>query len=925
MSSPPPTLEEGLALLETFSDIDNVNEAAKALSLLVTTYSVQPGPALDRRFVSVDACVKLLSRAPELHKMLKDAHSAKNYDSVRNSDLIRKDTLPRGVREMLDALRPLLVAFMNAEKCLTPWISRPQPTDPITLDHMKSLQLSSLQSLGRPLVILKDLGSFGDDPNLLFRVRNIFVRGKKTVLVNTSGSGKTRLLFEGLCCEWGFYFVSAEDSIGLGSRDIRDMESTLKQDANFSSNPPTQATEVDTKLKYNNLKAHRLYSGALLARLLIFRMFLDIANEGGLTEEHKRRWLLLQLHPRLGLYLDVFDSLTMLLCEDAGRETQENISDAITSIQNVLGPDWHLFLVLDEAQKAALALPDAFDAESGRYPLLSKILDTWDSCFPQESVSFVIAGTQVNSNIFEEPRHTGRVRWTSDTGTFDDQSAHERYLRRFLPPGLLATEEGEDLLRRVWIWTRGRYRYTASFLVDLLEFNFQNPHTLFDKYIAKICEFTPTDGSQWVKGESKNKLKMPSSHLELRLIGNDFSPIDDSRFSETRFVLQDVVFHHLVAEGNPPPLDQTKIQTVSLGLGRFVDGEMKKIEVDESIVLAGAALWMSQPPTTRKSTALPFESPHNYLTMLQRYPPHTAKAFAKCLVFYFVHAFSAKPLLSEIFDFGKPVSTWAKQSVELVELHVTEDAQLRYSVVTPSDFSGPLAVSASNLDEVVAWMEHRHHTPFCLPVFSNPDLIFVLKLADGSLMSVVVQSTPTATDGIELLGSLEQENLFCDEKGDPEAVAHKRAVELLNALPNDSGTYKSASPNVLRVVASFSDQIVLKTRTTKAAPQASLSMDMFQQLAATVSSSEVVATVVANVLNKRKEQPEAGKGKGRPSKRQNSFPVASGSDDEVGKGKKKARSTPAPEASTRVLRPRPARTASPVSGSRKPSSRESTK
>ncbi|KAJ7108407.1 hypothetical protein C8R43DRAFT_1162224 [Mycena crocata] len=823
-------------------------------------------------------------------------------------------------------MKPLLVTFVNSMTPLSRWISRPQPIDAATLDHIKSLQLLSLDTESLPLVILTDLGSFGDDPTLLLRLKNIFVRGKKTVLVNTSGSGKTRLLFEGLCREWGLYFTAVKDTSRLGSRDISETVDALPQHDNFSSTLPTQSEELSEQLKINHLEAHRHFSHALLSRLLVFRMFLDIAKEAGLTEEHKNRWLLLQLAPALGLYRDIFNTLTKTLWESPTRDTQENISNGITSIQDILGPEWHLFLVLDEAQRVASALPHAFHAEAGRYPLLLKILNTWGSHFPQESISFVITGTEVASDIFEG---AGEVRWTSDTGAFDDPLDHEKYLRRFLPPALLATQSGEEFLRRAWKWTRGRHRYTAAFVVDLLEFNFQQPHTLLDKYVTKVSTFVPTDGQQWTEVEGRSDLIMPTRIRLLELNSIALSEMDDCQSSETLLALQDVVFHHLVAENLPPIFDHNKLQAVSVGLGRFVDGEMKKIEIDESIVIAGAAVWMNRPPPPPDDTGgfltPPPEPPHNYLTMLQRYPPHTAEAFANCLAFHFAHAFSAKPILSEIFTFGKPVPTWAKQSVELVELHVAEDTQLHYSVVSPSDFAGPLAVSASNLDEVVAWIEHEHRTPFCLPVSSNPDLIFAVKLADGSFMWIIVQATPIATDGIDLLMSLEEKNLFCDPERDPDKVAHKRAVELLSALPSDSGTSQTSSPTMLRVVASFTDQIVLKTRTIKAAPQASLSIDMFHQLAATVSPSEVVATVVANVLNKRKEQPEAGKGKGRPSKRQNSFPVASGSDDEVGKGKKKARSTPAPEASTRVLRPRPARTASPVSGSRKPRSRESTK
>ena len=36
------------------------------------------------------------------------------------------------------------------------------------------------------------------------------------ILCNTSDYGKTRLLFEGLCQRWGFYFVRAQGPDGIG-------------------------------------------------------------------------------------------------------------------------------------------------------------------------------------------------------------------------------------------------------------------------------------------------------------------------------------------------------------------------------------------------------------------------------------------------------------------------------------------------------------------------------------------------------------------------------------------------------------------------------------------------------------------------------------------------------------------------------------
>jgi hypothetical protein len=50
---------------------------------------------------------------------------------------------------------------------------------------------------------------------------NVFnLTGCSRLFVNTSGSGKTRLLLEGLCKHWGFYFTCVREREELGSRDL---------------------------------------------------------------------------------------------------------------------------------------------------------------------------------------------------------------------------------------------------------------------------------------------------------------------------------------------------------------------------------------------------------------------------------------------------------------------------------------------------------------------------------------------------------------------------------------------------------------------------------------------------------------------------------------------------------------------------------
>jgi hypothetical protein len=341
------------------------------------------------------------------------------------------------------------------------------------------------------------------------------------VLVNTSGSGKTRLLFEGLFREWGFYFTSVRDTSGLGPYDIhRIIESGLHSEPKFLDEPHPDSPNFSEQLASNNLLAHKSFSEALLARLLIFRMFLETAAETGITEEHKSKWLLLQLDSSLGRYSDIFDELTIALW-DEDSYTQENIADVLHDIRELLGPELHLFFALDESQEAADGLPRAFDATPGKRPVLLAILDVWRQHLPDTLFSVIIAGTEVAPQIFEDTPYAERLRWTSDTGAFDEQPVQERYLRRFLPPLFLTTSSGIAFLERAWKWTHGRcvsrsskislstfysrHRYTAALVGELLQTSFESPHSLLDRYVKNLCGFQPNDGEEYVRIESSKR------------------------------------------------------------------------------------------------------------------------------------------------------------------------------------------------------------------------------------------------------------------------------------------------------------------------------------------------------------------------------------------------------------------------------------
>jgi hypothetical protein len=128
-------------------------------------------------------------------------------------------------------------------------------------------------------------------------------------LCNTSGSGKTRLLLEGLSLNWGLYFTARTQPEGVGSSDLENVLTSLEEFARL-----TKLTDENPDMAHAaNRRVTSLRLDLIIyVRLFVFRVFLECASAlpGGIVHEHKRRWLLVQLAPETLLGSDVFDILT---------------------------------------------------------------------------------------------------------------------------------------------------------------------------------------------------------------------------------------------------------------------------------------------------------------------------------------------------------------------------------------------------------------------------------------------------------------------------------------------------------------------------------------------------------------------------------------------------------------------------------------
>jgi hypothetical protein len=297
----------------------------------------------------------------------------------------------------------------------------------------------------------------------------------KRFLVNSSGTGKTRLLYEGLCQNWGLYFTAAVDSGFLGTPDMQTtIKNQFEMNRDFHQYPSLDRTIVDIPkaMQQNSERVSRFFSPILLARLLVFHLFLEIASQFGLTEDHKKRWLLLQLNPDslsplgpLAFGLGALEQLPTMLAKEDTTYIREDIADVLRKIRRLLGDHEHLFIVVDEAQVTAKKFDKAF--ATGK-PLLTEIMRLWGSHTAKDQ-SFIYAGTDIPKTLFEGVDGEGSdYEWCSGTGAFETAEAQNRYISSFLPLGFSTSPTGSFLITRMSNWLLGRYGNCLSVKIILI-------------------------------------------------------------------------------------------------------------------------------------------------------------------------------------------------------------------------------------------------------------------------------------------------------------------------------------------------------------------------------------------------------------------------------------------------------------------------
>ncbi|KAJ7429860.1 hypothetical protein FB451DRAFT_1114963 [Mycena latifolia] len=804
-------------------------------------------------------CWESITQSPpnkaQFIQSLLSAHEEQQYQHI--IDILSQSIAPlaldrvsgmRALNEMVNrVLTPLqknMDMIVSGEKGLKIWA--PKNKGEYT-EFLRQLNIPE-DSQMKPDMLLFDLGSLAQHPQVQRRINRIFA-GTEThsFLVNTSGSGKTRLVFEGLCQFWGLYFTALRDKSGHGSRDIEMIIGTaLRSCPTFTDPlPPRDHPEFSKFLKTNRQIAEVYFCFALLARLRVLHLFVETMStivQPEPMDMYRKRWLTLQIKPSLlsDDGADIFQVITAEMIPYLGHVTPFDVQAAIDrEIDFIKGKckstEQPFYIILDEAQNAAENYFTAFFSETDegvQRSVLREWLLAWLACY----AVLVVTGTGVSGRLIKETMQSAVVKYAtyasvSDTGDFSatldpmihvfgttqdvdgndaeaaDQSA---YILRFIPPEIHSDERIVRLLRRVTLWLRGRFRFTAGYISELIASEFVTPHDLLNRYIKVITKppersrrsivktessslegFLPSDSANFVEPHGKFELSARTTFNFDKLLAsqheNELATIANIT---TRFWLR--------TDLDTPNITPHEADFVEWGFARFFQEpgqENPSSRLDEPIVLLALGQWLN---------AGFHESIHHRLALkIGENSPVGENTLENYLAFCLTKMLDGNSRLDHIFYFPMNAPAWTSQRAQLVSLYQADStSDIEESLVTfgsrPSYSIGTHAPDPTSMAE---WLKHERDAPICFPPTTmGPDLFFILKLEDNSRIWVALQSKYHGKPLLKaeiLKGAVQTvtPSKFFSSLPDDNTIDH------LLALPGkrlDAGEY-----SLLRVVASF--------------------------------------------------------------------------------------------------------------------------
>ncbi|KAL1672034.1 hypothetical protein EV122DRAFT_225472 [Schizophyllum commune] len=755
-------------LVIAFEERLNSADVLSRLLSILFRWRMQP---MDPDYVTSQGCRSLMCRRPDIALLVNEAISKKDCDLVVSSDLLRfEDTVLR-------SYKPQILA-----------------------DH----------------AVDRVIEEFKPFPSMF---------------LNGAGTGKTRLLLEGLSRNWGLYLPALMEPVSPGSFDL--------QEAISAGLHSMQWTKKATGLAFaavvarNIHLARRVFLQVLLARLTVFQIFLDSAPYPN-DADARIRWLALQLAPVPLVKRDIFKLLSVRISVlDCSLPYLEGrIADALLKIRSKLGVDEPIFCVIDDVQDPCDTYPEHFGSSSA----LREMAWAWGR---HEGLTLILAGRPSGMPL----DHVDALGYNfcTDTGSFDDPNEQSNYVRRYLPPQLTSSKCGEMLLRRICLWLRGRYRITTLFVHCLLAAGYRYPHTLLDTYVGVYAKVEPADGprrtSVAAREESSFVVGTIGRYDPAQILSQDLQAWSSAQTALNRIMTlgQDTV--HFAEDC---------VHLVSLEFATFTRPDPSEVVVNEPLFVFPVAdvLFHRWGPTYGFLSS-------SAASGLRHQPVH--KSFHIAAVPLLLLALQGHMRLCDILSFPDPAPQWAEQACKLVRLtRSVNGRELRavpYTTSFPAQISeGPWAIESPE------WLENLAPEPFCIaPDFSHADLLFAVQLADGRVFYVALtillknRFVDVPVDSIQrALENLDTARLFND------ALDSSTCPTLDLTTPLEG----SGAPSVLRVFATFPDATDIRILRHDSSSQlmATLKMNVLQKLSESIPYDSILSRVEAALIRPRKDR-----------------------------------------------------------------------
>ncbi|KZW00149.1 hypothetical protein EXIGLDRAFT_830997 [Exidia glandulosa HHB12029] len=587
------------------------------------------------------------------------------------------------------------------------------------LARIRALQIPTLANRSAsdpsPDVLLYRLGRLETlDSEFDQRLLKLLECPGHSAIVNASGTGKTRLLFEALHHRWGFYLTCAQDlrTNPYGSSDLCYL--TLSPQPGMRPHlllPSRRTHDNSHEVDSNREITRRCIKHVLLARMMVFTRFCQLFRDAGVSQDvARRKWLLLQLRPQTVVRADIFRHLF----DQLGRVTEDAATAEISRLRGLcfVQPE---FVIIDEAQIASRGFRDYFTTEDRKSyaPLLRELVICLSSALPDSRL--LVAGTSVDMSVVREAiQHSATnvrdVSFFHSLGSFKSLERTTNYLRHFL--GDISDAQCKEVFNRM----RGRHRFLAVFVQHVLQAGIAQLTRVLDSLVHALTGFTPKRVALY---------QSPWMLYGSLITDKDLDNLKNGLAGQLRKSLLRFAFGK-----QSTVLRSNVIDAVQLALGLFISDD--EVEIFEPLVFYRLVSWL-------RVTKV-----YSVDALLRRRlgdptVPMRKSGVAEGLPLYFASAFSGDGgVLDDFFRFEGPSPPfWKDYKAQLI---VRTGARRNPFRVAPTSAA---VISATTSQDVLSWLSNNAQHPFLVTNWAQgPDLLFFLDVRSIGLVLVCLDCDP---------------------------------------------------------------------------------------------------------------------------------------------------------------------------------------